>query len=107
MKSFTARLRRISHFSVTTLSLVVLVISVSLAQGWGNIKPPTGPVAANSLHVVYQDGSELTVDGVYTTGGVSYSVPAAVYDSYGDLFYSEGTVVYPDGSWETLSTPPG
>jgi len=106
MNTITTRLRRISHFAVTTLSLVALVISVSLAQGWGDIKPPVGATAANSYHVLYQDGSELTVGGVYTTGGVSYSVPPAAYDTYGDLWYSEGTVVYPDGSWEHFPVSP-
>ena len=102
MNTITTRLRRISHFSVATLSLVALVISVSLAQGWGDIKPPTFPVSATSSYVHYQDGSALTPGGVYTTGGVSYSVPSAAYDSYGDLCYPEGTVVYPDGSWENF-----
>jgi len=100
MKSFTARLRRISQLSVATLSLVGLIVSVSLAQGWGDIRRPWGVTTATTAHVLYQDGSELTAGGVYTTGGISYSVPAAVYDSYGDLCYSEGTVVYPDGTWE-------
>jgi len=102
MNTITTRLRRISHFSVATLSLVALVLSVSLAEGWTDISRPWGAVSANSYRVLYQDGSQLTASGVYTTGGVSYSEPPAVYDAYGDLCYSEGTVVYPDGSWENV-----
>jgi hypothetical protein len=107
MNRFTARLNRLSRFTVTSLTLLVLALSVALAEGWGDVGgPPTSTrVAVNSYHVLYADGSELLANGTYTTGGVSYSMPAATYDGYGDLCYSEGTTLFPDGSWETIPIP--
>ncbi|MCW3099325.1 MAG: hypothetical protein JWL77_4943 [Chthonomonadaceae bacterium] len=104
MYRFTARLSRLSRFSVASLTLLVLALSVALAEGWGDVGgPPTSMrVAVNSYHVLYADGSELLASGSYTTGSVTYSMPAAICDANDDLCYSEGTVLYPDGSWEVL-----
>jgi hypothetical protein len=101
MNTLTARLRRFSRITVASLSLMVLAVSVCLAEGWGDIggPPSSPPSTVTSSHVVYLDGSELTATGTYTSGGVSHSVPAASYDGAGNLNYSEGTVLHPDGSW--------
>ena len=100
MNTLTARLRRVSRITAASLSLLVLAVSVCLAEGWGNIDgPKSAPSVVTSYHIVYVDGSELLASGTYTTGGVSYSVPAAVYDSAGNLDYSEGTVLYTNGTW--------
>lgn len=100
MHTLTAHLRRFSRISVASVSLLVLAVSVALAEGWGNISPPTAPPASvNWYHVVYTDGSQLYASGAYVTSGGSYSVPAASYDTAGNLNYSEGTVLHPDGTW--------
>ena len=65
---------------------------------------PKAAVASVSASLVtYLDGSTLTPNGIYTTGGVAYSVPAAFYDPYGDLCYSDGTILYPNGTWASAS----
>ncbi|MCW3055174.1 MAG: hypothetical protein JWN14_4344 [Chthonomonadales bacterium] len=104
MKSLTARLRRYSMTAVT-FSLIALVLTAAKAEGWGDIgKPPFAALTVDSSHIAYADGSVLTSVGAYTTGGVTYSVPAALYDGNDNLCYSEGTVLYPDGSWEHFPT---
>lgn len=100
MNTLTARFRRFSRIATASLSLLVLALSVSFAEGWGNVGGPKfAPTTVTAYHVVYADGSELLATGTYTTGGVSYSVPGATYDSAGNLNYSEGTVLHPDGTW--------
>jgi hypothetical protein len=107
MKSLITRLRHFSRFTVASLSLLVLALSIARAEGWGALgRPPTAArVDVTSAYVLYSDVSVLTPDGTYTTGGVSYSVPAATYDVFGDLCYSEGTILYPDGSWAYFPVP--
>jgi hypothetical protein len=102
MHRFTARLSRLSRMTVASLTLLVLALSVALAEGWGDVGgPPTSTrVTVTAFHVVYANGSELLANGSYTTGGVTYSMPAAIYDGYDNLCYSEGTVLHPDGTWE-------
>lgn len=104
MNTLTLRLRRFARVAAATVSLVVLALSISLAEGWGNIGgPKSAAVTVTTAHVVYLDGSELLPDGTYISDNVTYSVPAAFYDASGTLHYSEGTVLYADGSW---TSPP-
>ncbi len=100
MNAFTARIRRSTRTLFVSLSLLTLLVSVCLAEGWGNVKPPAVlPSTVTSTSVVYLDGSELTATGNYTKDGVTYSVPAARCDIDGTVYYSEGTTFYPDGTW--------
>ena len=101
MNTFTARVHRVARLATASIALLVLALSVAMAEGWGNVGggPKAAPYTVTSSQIVYLDGSVLTRNGVYTTAGVSYSVPAATYDAYGDLCYSEGTMLMPDGTW--------
>ena len=101
MNLLIVRLNRFFRVAVVSVSLTALLISVCLAEGWGDIKPPAWPpVRVTSTLVTYADGSTLTADGIYTTGLNAYIVPPAVYNSDdGELDYSEGTILYADGTW--------
>src|ERR1700722_6073631 len=88
MNTFTARLHRFARITVASLSLVLL-LSICWAEGWGAVGKPPSPAIVNSTYIIYVDGSELTATGTYTTGGVAYTVPPAVYDDYDDLWYSD------------------
>ena len=100
MNTLNLRLRRFARVAAASVSLVVLALSISLAEGWGNIGgPKSAAVRVTSAHVLYLDGSELLADGTYISSNVTSTVPAASYDADGALHYSEGTVLYTDGSW--------
>ncbi len=107
MNTLTARLRRFSRITVSSLSLLVLAVSIALAEGWGDIggPPKSSPSTVTSSHIIYVDGSELTATGTYTAGGAAHSVPSATYDMAGNLNYSEGTTLYPDGTWSRIPPP--
>jgi hypothetical protein len=102
MNLLIVRLNRFFRVAVVSVSLTALLLTVCLAEGWGDVggPPKFAAVSVTSFLVTYADGSTLTRDGTYTCGGVQYSVPPAEYNiNDGELDYSEGTILYADGTW--------
>jgi hypothetical protein len=106
MNRLTSRLHRFARIAAATVSLVVLALSAALAEGWGDVGGPKGaPSLVTADHIVYDSGSELFPDGTYICDSVTHHMPAAAYDTAGNLHYSEGTVLHPNGTWESSYVP--
>jgi hypothetical protein len=100
MKTFTGWTRRCFLAACVSVSLLTMALSVSLAEGWGDLRGPrAAPASVTATEIVYLDGSELFPDGTYVYNSVTYSVTAAHYDSFNNLVYGDGTVLYSDGGW--------